>query len=122
MVTVPHAGIVYVLGAVSRPGGFVMANDRTELTTMKVLSLAGGLTRIAKLKEAYIVRIDSQGKQSQTEVDLKAILQQKAEDVQMHASDLLYIPDDHFKEAILRTAELAIAIGTGVALYRLAYR
>ena len=29
VVTVPHAGIVYVLGAVNRPGGFVMANDRT---------------------------------------------------------------------------------------------
>src|SRR5262249_12095091 len=28
IVTVPHAGIVYVLGAVTRPGGFVLANDR----------------------------------------------------------------------------------------------
>ncbi len=40
VVTVPHAGIVYVLGAVTRPGGFVVSNDRTQLTTMKVLSLA----------------------------------------------------------------------------------
>ena len=31
VVTVPHAGIVYVLGAVNRPGGFVIANDRTQL-------------------------------------------------------------------------------------------
>ena len=122
VVTVPHAGIVYVLGAVSRPGGFVMANDRTPLTTMKVLSLAGGVTNIAKLKHAYIIRIDDHGKQSQTEVDLKSILDRQSEDIQMHPSDVLYIPTDRTKEALLRTAEIAIGIGAGVALYRLAYK
>ena len=121
VVTVPHAGIVYVLGAVGRPGGFVMANDRTELTTLKVLALAGGVTRIAKLKHAFIVRTDGQGKQSQTEIDLKKILDRESEDVQMRASDILYIPDDRVKEAVIRTTEIAIAIATGVALYRLAY-
>jgi len=121
VVTVPHAGIVYVLGAVTRPGGFVLSNDRTELTTLKVLSLAGGLTRIAKLKHAVIIRKDDQGKQTETEVDLKMILDRQSEDVQMRASDILYIPDDRAKEALIRTAELAIALGSGVALYRLAY-
>src|SRR5712672_2426109 len=43
VVTVPHAGIVYALGAVTRPGGFVVSNDRGQLTTLKLLSLAGGL-------------------------------------------------------------------------------
>ncbi len=88
---------------------------------MKVLSLAGGLTRIAKLKHAFIVRTDSQGKQSQTEIDLKKILNREAEDVQMRASDILYIPDDRVKEALIRTGEIVIAVGTGVALYRLTY-
>jgi protein involved in polysaccharide export with SLBB domain len=121
VVTVPHAGIVYVLGAVSRPGGFVLMNDRTELTAMKVLALAGGLTRIAQSKHAYIVRTDGQGKQSRTEVDLKKILNRENEDVRMHASDILYIPDDRLKEAVIRTTEIAIGLGTSVALYRLAY-
>src|ERR1700682_1716035 len=48
IVTVPHSGIVYVLGAVSRPGGFVMANDRSHMSTLKILALAGGLNRTAK--------------------------------------------------------------------------
>lgn len=122
VVTVPHAGIVYVLGAVNRPGGFVLANDRTELTTMKVLALAGGMTRIAKLKHAYLVRTDNQGKQLQTEIDLKKILTRESEDVQMRASDILYIPDDRVKEAVIRTTEIAIGLATGVALYRLAYK
>lgn len=122
VVTVPHAGIVYVLGAVTRPGGFVVSNDRTQLTTLKVLSLAGGLTRIAKLDRAVIIRKDQNGKQTETPVDLKKVVQRQSEDVTMHASDILYIPDDRTKEALLRAAEIAIGVGTAVAVFRLAYQ
>jgi polysaccharide biosynthesis/export protein len=121
VVTVPHAGIVYVLGAVNRPGGFVVSNDRTQLTTLKVLSLAGGLTKIAKLNHAVIIRKDDQGKQTETELDLKKVLERQTEDLQMHASDILYVPDDRTKEVLIRAAELGIAIGTAVAIFRLAY-
>jgi polysaccharide export outer membrane protein len=119
VVTVPHAGIVYVLGAVNKPGGFVLANDRSELTTMKVLALAGGLTKIAKLDHAVIIRKDSQGKQTETEVDLKQVLNQKTEDLQMRASDVLYIPDNRTKEFLLQALQMSLAIGTAVAIYRL---
>jgi polysaccharide export outer membrane protein len=121
VVTVPHAGIIYVLGAVNRPGGFVMSNDRTELTTLKVLSLAGGLTKIAKLDHAVIIRTDSQGKQTETEVDLKKVIQRQSEDLQMRASEILYVPESRSKEVMYQTIQIAVAVGTGVALYRLAY-
>ena len=119
VVTVPHAGIVYVLGAVMRPGGFVLVNDRTQLTTMKVLALAGGLTKIAKLDHAVIIRKDDQGKQTETEVDLKKVLNQQAEDLQMRASDVLYIPDNHVKEVLLQALQISIAVATAVAIYRI---
>jgi polysaccharide export outer membrane protein len=122
VVTVPHAGIVYVLGAVTRPGGFVVSNDRTQLTTLKVLSLAGGLTKIAKLNHAVIIRKDDNGKQTETEVDLKKVLDRQTEDITMRASDILYIPDDRTKEVLLRAAEIAIGVGTSVAIFRLAYQ
>ena len=119
VVTVPHAGIVYVLGAVNRPGGFVLSNDRTELTTMKVLALAGGLTRIAKLDHAVIIRKDNQGKQTETEVDLKNVINQKSEDLQMRASDVLYIPDNRAKEFLLQALQARIAVAMSVAIYRI---
>jgi polysaccharide export outer membrane protein len=122
VVTVPHAGIVYVLGSVSRPGGFVIANDRTQLTALKILSLSGGLTRTAKASHSYIIRQDQQGKQTQTELDLKKILEFQAEDVPMHASDILYVPDDKVKAIALRAIELTVALGTSVAIYSIAYR
>ena len=122
VVTVPHAGIVYVLGAVNKPGGYVLVNDRSTLTTMKVLSLAGGNTRTAKLDRAVIIRKDAQGKQSETEVDLSKVLKLQSEDVQMRASDILYVPDNKTKAALLQAAQIAIAVGTAVAIYRLAYQ
>ena len=122
VVTIPHAGIVYVLGAVNRPGGFVLANDRTEMTTMKVLALAGGLTKVAKTDRAVIIRKDNQGKQTQTEVDLSKILGHKSEDLQMRASDILYIPNSRSKEAMYQALQAAIGLGTAVAVYRVAYQ
>src|SRR5258707_4111624 len=122
IVTVPHSGIVYVLGAVSRPGGFVLANDRGQMTTLKVLSLAGGLSSTAKRDHAVIVRKDNQGQQHEVAIDLKKVLERRAEDVQLQPGDILYVPDSAARKAVLRTVELGIALGTGVALYRVAYR
>jgi polysaccharide biosynthesis/export protein len=121
IVTVPHAGIVYVIGAVTRPGGFVMSNDRTELSALKMLALAGGMTSTAKSDHVVIIRKDDQGKQHEIEIDLKKILRREAEDVQLHASDVIYVPDSKTKAAVLKAAEFGIALGTGIALYRLAY-
>jgi polysaccharide biosynthesis/export protein len=122
IVTVPHSGIVYVLGAVNKPGGFVLANDRGQMTTLKVLALAGGLGSTAKRDHAVIVRKNAQGQQHEVAVDLKKVMQRQAEDVQLQPSDILYVPDSAARKALLRTVELGIALGTGVALYRVAYR
>jgi polysaccharide export outer membrane protein len=119
VVTVPHAGIVYALGAVSRPGGFVIANDRGQLTTLKLLSLAGGLDRFAKSDHAVIVRHDGNGQQHQVDVDLKKVLKFQAEDVRLQPSDILYVPKSVAKQALIKTAELSTAIGSAIIIYRL---
>ena len=119
VVTVPHAGIVYVLGAVTKPGGYTVANDRAQLTALKVLSLAGGLNRTAKSDHAVIVRKDGTGQQHEVEVDLKKVMKFQAEDVQLRPSDILYVPTSVGKTTAIRVAELTLALGTGVLIYRL---
>ena len=84
--------------------------------------MAGGLTKIAKLSHSYIIRQDAQGKQTETEIDLKKILHRQAEDVPMHPSDILYVPDDMVKNVALQAIALAVALGSSVAIYRLAYQ
>jgi protein involved in polysaccharide export with SLBB domain len=110
---------VYVLGAVNRPGGFTVSNDRGQLTTLKLLSLAGGLDRAAKSDRAVIVRKDAAGQQREVGVDLKKVMKFQSEDVRLLPSDILYIPKSTAKQALLKTAELSAAIGTAVVIYRL---
>jgi len=119
VVTVPHAGIVYALGAVQHPGGFVSSNDRAQLSTLKLLALAGGLTNIAKKDRAVIIRKDSMGKQQSIPIDLGKIVEQKTEDVRLQPSDILYIPTNGAKAAIIRAGEIGIVIGSALAIYRL---
>jgi len=119
VVTVPHAGIVYALGAVTRPGGFVVSNDRGQLTTLKLLSLAGGLDHAAKSDHAVIVRHDGNGQQHEVDVDLKKVMKFEAEDVRLQPSDILYVPKSAAKQALIKAAEASAAIGTAVAIYRL---
>lgn len=121
VVTVPHAGIVYVLGAVGRPGGFVLTNDREQLSTLKILALAGGFTSTAKTDRAVIIRKDDKGQQHEVPLDLKKIQNRQAEDLQLQPSDILYVPQSGAKQALLRSLEFGIAIGSAVVLYRLAY-
>jgi len=122
IVTVPHAGIVYVLGAVQRPGGFVVTNDRAQLSTLKALALAGGLNPTARKNQAVIIRKDAAGQQHQVTVDLAKVLKQQTEDVRLQASDILYVPQSGSKAALIRAAEIGLGIGTAVAIFRIGQR
>jgi protein involved in polysaccharide export with SLBB domain len=119
VVTVPHAGIVYALGAVVRPGGFVATNDRAQLSTLKILALAGGTTPSAKKDHAVIIRKDTSGKQHEIPVDLAKIVKRESEDVQLRPSDILYVPPSPGKAALLRMGEIAVGVATSVAIYRI---
>jgi len=118
IVTVPHAGIVYALGAFQRPGGFASPNDRAQLSTLKLLALAGGMTRIAKKDRAVIIRKDASGKQLAIPVDLGKIVSRQSEDVRLMPSDILYVPDNVKKAALIRVGELAVVLTTAAIIYR----
>jgi polysaccharide export outer membrane protein len=121
VVTVPRAGVVYAVGAVQHPGGFVMQSDRQRLTVLKVLSLAGGLTSTAKGGNAVILRQPPGSEErEQLPIDVKKILTLKREDVSLRQNDILYVPDSTGKHALRRSAEIAIAIASGAAIIRVA--
>jgi len=119
VVTVPRAGIVYAVGALQHTGGFVMQNDRQQMTVLKVLSLSGGLAPSAKPHDAIILRQDGSGvDRRQVPVDLSKILALKTEDVALQRGDILYVPDSAGKRAWRRTGEIALSLATGAALIR----
>ncbi len=121
VVSVPRAGVVYVVGAVDHPGGFVMQNDREQMTALKVLALAGGLKGSAKPHQAVIVRRNGPGgKAEEVPVDLTKVLARKTEDVLLLPSDILFVPDSAGKKALRRVGEVAISLTTGITLVRAA--
>jgi polysaccharide export outer membrane protein len=120
VVSVPRAGIIYVVGAVIRPGGFVMQNDHQEVTTLKALSLAGGMTSTARSSQAVIIRTNLvTGQKDQLPVDLKKVVQLKGPDVALLPNDILVVPDSASKRAWQKTGDVMLSLGSGVALYRL---
>jgi polysaccharide export outer membrane protein len=117
VISVPRAGIIYVVGAVNHPGGFVIQNDRDRMTALKMLSLAGGTTGSAKTKEAVILRknLDT-GKRDEVPLNLSKVMKLKTDDVTLQASDILFVPDSSGKRALHRAGDVAVGLTTGLAL------
>jgi polysaccharide biosynthesis/export protein len=120
IVTVPHAGIVYVLGfGVAQPGGYVLQSHGEQVTVLKALALAHGLTGFAKGDSAVIMRDNpATGQKDSIPVHIKKIENRKENDVPMKSNDVLYVPDSRGKKVLARSGEAALGIGTGVAIYR----
>ncbi len=95
-VQVKRAGIVYVLGAVNRPGGFVMQEEGT-LNVLQAISLAYGTSVLASNKTIYLLRRNPDGSVVYVTLPLKKIIHGKSADVQLHATDILYVPLSTFK-------------------------
>src|SRR5258706_12212494 len=88
-VIVSRAGIIYVVGDVAHPSGFMVEDN--ALTVLKALALAGGSTRTSSLNGAKILRQTPSGVQ-QIPVQLKKVLQAKATDMPMVRGDVLFVP------------------------------
>ncbi len=120
-VTVPKAGVVYVVGAVNRSGGFVMNTTREHMTVLQAVALAEDLKSTARREHSMIIRreLSKTGERQEIAVDLKKILAGKTPDIVMQPNDILFVPDSSGKKALRRGAEAAIQIATGLALFRM---
>ena len=116
-VVVPKAGIVYVLGEVTRPGGYVL-NSTGGITVLQVVAVAGGPTHVASAGKTRLLRRTENGFQEQP-IDLKKLLRGKAHDISVRDEDILFIPSSAIKTAMNAGALLATA--TTVAIYRIPF-
>ena len=118
VITVPKAELVYVVGAVKRPGGFPLA-EKEQISVLQAVSLAEGLDRVAGVNQARILRQLRPGaERTELKVNVGQILDGRAKDVSLQANDILFIPTSVAKSTSLRVMEVAIQAGTGMAIYR----
>jgi len=112
-IVVPKAGIVYVLGEVTRPGGYVL-NSTGGITVLQVVAVAGGPTHVASAGKTRLLRRTASGFQEQ-QIDLKKLLRGKTQDVSVRNEDILFIPTSGVKSA-LNASALVATVGTA-AIY-----
>jgi polysaccharide biosynthesis/export protein len=113
-IMVRRADVIYVVGDVVRPSGFLMDNGG-RLSVLQAIALAGGTTATAKLSGARIIRKSPEGV-TEIPVSLKKLLQAKATDVPMQADDILFVPASAKKMLSGRTAEAALQMATAATL------
>ena len=116
-VVVPKAGIVYVLGEVTRPGGYVL-NSTGGITVLQVVAVAGGPTHVASAGKTRLLRRTENGFQEQ-QIDVTKLLRGKALDVSVRDEDILFIPSSRIKTA-LNASSLIATVGTA-AIYRVPF-
>jgi polysaccharide export outer membrane protein len=121
-VIIPRAGLVYVLGDVGRPGGFVMENDG-RITLLQALAMAGGTTHTSSMNGSRLLRKGPSG-YTDIHVELNKVLKGQEVDVQLQAEDILYIPSSAIKSAFAKAAPAVLAAtsgAAGAAVYQVAY-
>jgi polysaccharide export outer membrane protein len=117
VVSVPKADLIYVIGDVKKAGGFPL-RAKEDMTVLQALSLAEGMQTTASAKKAKILRKAEPGAaRTEIAVDVKKILANQAPDLALRADDILFIPNNAARTLGIRTAETAINIGTGIAVF-----
>ena len=87
-----NANMIYVVGDVEHGGAFTLGG-RQRLSVLRALSLAGGLGRTAKPEKARIIRgSPGEAKPVEIAVNVKQMLNGKAEDLVLLPQDVLVIP------------------------------
>ncbi|HXM94771.1 MAG TPA: polysaccharide biosynthesis/export family protein [Candidatus Dormibacteraeota bacterium] len=114
-IMVSHAGIVYVVGDVAKPGGFLIENN-DRLTVLQAIALAQGTNRTASLNHAKLIRKTDTGRE-EIPVPLKKILANNATDQMLADGDILFIPGSAAKNA-LRAMETVLPSVASAAIYR----
>jgi polysaccharide biosynthesis/export protein len=119
-VKVSRAGIVYVVGQVRKPGGFLLKTNE-NISVLQAIALAEGLAPNAKGSEARIFQPATTGTPKETPINLDKILAGKAPSVFLKPNDVLFVPNSAGKEALhvleQSTAGIVGAVG-GAAIYR----
>jgi polysaccharide export outer membrane protein len=115
-IMVAKAGIVYILGDVSRPGGFVMQNNSSHLTVLQAIAEAGGTAHSAVPSHTTLTRRLPNGQYDQIPLQLSKMQQGKIPDMQLSAGDIIYVPFSYLRNMVVGGSGI-VAAATSAAIY-----
>jgi len=110
------AGIVYVVGGVVHPGGFVLELNQ-KLSLLKAMALAQGPAQFASLGKSVLVRTVD-GQRQEIPLDMKAVMHQRSPDLALQADDILYIPVNTTRARIHEGVNTIASAAAYAAIYK----
>jgi len=113
-IAVTRAGVVYVVGDVGRPGGYLIENKDT-VTVLQALALAQGINKTAKY-DAKLIRNSPAGR-VESDLPLKRILANQATDPKLQDGDILFVPVSGGKEWADKGVTSILQMAVGVVIY-----
>jgi polysaccharide export outer membrane protein len=123
VVSVSAADLIYVVGAVTKPGGFAMTSPTEGVSASQAIALAEGFSPLASVHHAVVVRqsTSAQGRQ-EIPVDLAKMMTGQQTDVVLAPNDILYVPTSGAKKALKVMGDAAMATVNGIAIYGVGYK
>ncbi|HEX4286657.1 MAG TPA: polysaccharide biosynthesis/export family protein [Terracidiphilus sp.] len=118
-VLVHRAGVIYVLGAVNRPGGYLMVNSGS-LSVVQAISLAGGEALQASTRWATIVR-QSERRIEQIKIPLHKMETGELPAAELQINDALYVPTSGWKTAVMNGSNV-LSAAAAASIYSAANR
>lgn len=113
-ILVARAGVVYVVGDVGRPGGYLIDGNDT-VTVLKAIALAQGMNKTAKY-DARLIRNAPAGR-TESELPLKKILANQAADPKLQDGDIVFVPVSGSKQFADRSVTAILQMAVGVVIY-----
>ena len=119
---VTPAPVVYVIGAVMKPGGFVCPASTSKFSVLQALALAEGIKPAAAADRALIIRQSSSQGRQEIPVHLNKFLTAKLPDQLMEPNDILFVPESSIKKGLKTMGAIAVQTISGVTIYGVGYR
>jgi polysaccharide export outer membrane protein len=123
VINVSVAQVVYVVGAVVKPGGYPMNDPTAGVSIVQAVTLAQGFTPQASTHRGLIIRQSTSGSARQEiPVDISQMMDGKQTDLVLAPNDILVIPESNFKKSLKVLGDVAMAAVNGIAIYGIGYK
>jgi polysaccharide biosynthesis/export protein len=116
-VLVKRAGVVYVLGAVNRPGGYLL-QESGELNVDQALAMAAGTALEAKVQDLRVFRKQADGNLVEFHINYRRINNGKEAPLRLKAEDVVYVPPSSIKSALIHGTQV-VASAASASIYAL---
>ena len=109
-VMVPKAAVAYMLGDVARPGGYAFTNNKSQLTALQMLALAGGTPPTAVPSGARLIRRNG-GRLHRKRDPAQRYAKGKDPEFLLEPDDIIYVPFSYLKNIAMNASSVVAAAG-----------